>query len=938
MRIDNEMVPQNVPQLQERRLKGLIELRQQIRLLLNVQIENCPDGILRREQEALNAMYDSFVRRYGCLNTRTNRNIFRDDADYTLLISVENYDEATGGAEKTDIFTKRTIRKYTRPTRADTALEAVRISKNETGRVDIRIIEELTGKTYDEIIAELDGHIYRNPESAAGTTDKYVGWETAAEYLSGNVRQKLDFVRAYASENPEFAKNIPALERVQPTPIAASEISVRMGMGWIPVETYKQFLFEKFRIFNRWQQSRVNLDFNRYTQSWKLEIDQQTKYSFEASNVYGTSRMNGAVVFEHALNLQTPTVYDQIEDTDGSKRRVLNKPETIAVREKLRKLQEEFKAWVFDDPARREKLAGIYNEKYNNLVLANYDGSYLTFPEMNPLIELKPHQKNAVGRGITSGNTLLHHVVGAGKTFVIAALAMKLRQLKLANKPMIIVPNHLVLQWANEFRKLYPKANLLIASRRDFEKENRLKFVSRIAAGDWDAVIMAQSSFEKIPISHERRERLIREEISNIRERLDELRDKANGRMTIKTMERVMKNKEADLKELTASKKDDLIKFEDLGVDYLFVDEAHKYKNKFIFTKMTNVAGISQAASKRSSDLDYKIDYLAELHKGQKGVVFATGTPISNSMAEMYTMQSYLQRQDLADAGLLIFDNWAANFGETVSALELAPSGQGYRTKVRFAKFTNLPELLKMYRKFADVQTADMLKLPVPTAHKHVINIKPTETVLELCDIIAERAERINGGGVSPEVDNMLKVTGDGRKLALDPRCFDALANDDPDHKVNICAEKVYAVWKDTADFNGTQLIFCDLSTPKKKFEDYNPDKDFDVYNHVKTVLTQMGIPAGEIAFIHEAENDVEKQTLFDAVRSGKVRVLIGSTEKCGAGTNVQNLLVALQHLDTPYRPSDLEQREGRMIRQGNGNADVDVFTYVTERTFDSYM
>ncbi|MDR3319245.1 MAG: DEAD/DEAH box helicase family protein [Clostridiales bacterium] len=936
MRVDNEMVLQNVPPSQELRLKGLIGLRRQVRNLLDVQLDNCTDWVLEREQERLNAMYGRFVRQYGALNTKTNRNLFREDADYTLLISLESYDEASGAARKTDIFSKRTIRKYTRPTHAGTALEALQISKNETGRVSLKIIGELTGKGYEQITAELDGHIYRNPELVTENGDRYGGWETASEYLSGNVRRKLDFVSAYAQSRPEFTKNIAALERVQPAPLSASEISVRIGMGWIAPEIYKQFLCERFHA-GYWDARKVRLSFNPYTQSWKLEAPPGVTRSFESANVYGTERMNGCVIFEHAINLQTPSVFDKTTDADGKERRVLNKPQTIAVREKLRKIQEEFKAWVFDEPDRREELVRVYNERFNNITLAAYDGGYLTFPEMNPLIELKPYQKDAVERIVTAGNTLLHHVVGAGKTYEIAAAAMKLRQLKLAQKPMIIVPNHLVLQWASEFRTLYPQANLLIATKRDFEKENRLKFVSRIATGDWDAVIMAMSSFEKIPISQERREKKIREEILGIRERLDEARAEENSRLTVKIMEKVLKDRKATLKELSESKKDGLIRFEDLGVDYLFVDEAHKFKNKFIFTKMSNVAGVSQAASKRSSDLDMKIDYLSELHKGQKGVVFATGTPISNSMVEMYTMQSYLQRQDLTEMGLHVFDHWAANFGITVSALELAPSGQGYRSKTRFAKFTNLPELLRMYRKFADVKTADMLKLPVPKANKHVVTIKPTDTVLELCEIIANRAERINDGGVPPEVDNMLKITGDGRKLALDPRCFDSAAPDNPDHKVNICAENIYRIWKDTAEKRGTQLVFCDLSTPKTAYEDYDPDKNFDVYNHVKTALVQTGVPANEIAFIHEAGNDVAKQTLFDNVRAGKVRILIGSTEKCGAGTNVQNRLVALHHLDTPYRPSDLEQREGRAIRQGNGNAEVDIYTYVTERTFDAY-
>ncbi len=808
MRVDNEMVPQNIPASQEWRLKSMIGLRQQIRNLLQVQNENCPDEILQREQEKLNSMYDRFVQKYGAVNTRTNRNLFRDDADYTLLISIENYDEASGSARKTDIFTKRTIRKYTRPEHADTIEEALQISKNETGRVDLKIMAELTDKTFEQIITELDGKIFRNPEALYDGIKEYEGWETSSEYLSGNVRRKLDIAKTYAKHYPEFEKNAAALQKVQPAPLGASEISVRMGMGWIPPEVYKQFLCEKFKV-QRYYEKHVKLEFNRFTESWKLETPFFVPKSFEATNMYGTSRMNGCNIFEHAINLQTPTIYDQVEDVEGNKKRVLNKTETILAREKLRKIQEEFKAWVFDEPKRRSELVQLYNERYNNLVLADYDGSYLHFPEMNPLIELKPHQKNGIERGIVAGNTLYHHVVGAGKTFVMSALAMKLRQLKLAQKPMIIVPNHLVLQWSNEFRRLYPQANLLIATKRDFEKENRLRFVSRIATGDWDAVIMAQSSFEKIPISKQRRERIIRDEIGKIHERLDEARADGN-RVTVKIMERVLKNKEERLKELTENKKDDLIKFEDLGVDYLFIDEADKFKNKFIFTKMSNVSGISQAASKRSSDLDSKIDYITELHGGQKGVVFATGTPISNSMVEMFTMQSYLHRQDLAEAGLDVFDHWAANFGETINALELAPSGQGYRSKTRFAKFTNLPELLKMYRKFADVQTADMLKLPVPKANRHVVTIKPTETVLELCDVIIERAEKINNREVPPEVDNMLRITGDGRKLALDPRCFDRSAPDHPDHKVNVAAENIYSIWEKTADRRGTQLVFCD--------------------------------------------------------------------------------------------------------------------------------
>ena len=940
MRVDNQMAKQSVSKNNFDRFKQMIDIRNQVRYLLQRQIDNCEDDELEQEQTKLNTMYDKFVKKYGYLNSKFNRNLFRQDADYALLVSLENYDESSKSATKTDIFSKRTIRIHERVKSANNAQEALQISKNELGKVDIRYIEQLTGLDYDTIINDLKGAIYKNPvvETFNANEDiKYNGWETADEYLSGNVKQKLRIAQMASKDNPIYEANVKALEQAQPEDIPASDISVRMGATWIDKEYYEQFLREKFNI-HRYYQDEVKVQYSKYEGSWSISAPAWCKHGVEQTSIYGTNRMNAFKIAEHCLNLQTINIYDEEEDYNGKKKRVLNKPETIAAREKQKKIEQEFKDWIFDDQERREKLVAKYNEMFNNTRLQNFNGDYLTFPAMNPCIELKKHQKDAVERIITSGNTLLHHVVGAGKTFEIAAAAMKLRQYGLAHKPMIVVPNHLVMQWTREFKHLYPNANVLMATKKDLEKTNRLKFVSRVATGDWDAVIIAASSFEKIPLSKERQERKIQTEIDNIETAILEARDGENDRLTIKILERAKKNKEATLKKLTdSSTKDTLIKFEDLGVDYLFVDEAHKYKNKFIFTKMNNVAGISKAMSYRATDLDMKCEFINELHNTNKGVVFATGTPISNSMVEMFTMQSYMQRDELAKAGLNYFDAWAAAFGETQTALELAPSGNGYRTRTRFAKFTNLPELMKMYRSFADVKTADMLNLPTPKATKITITAKPTDEVLRLNEVIQERAEAINDGKVKPEVDNMLKITSDGKKLALDPRCFDEFAVDDEENKVNRCIENVYDIWDKTTDKKSTQVIFCDMSTPKYNFNEYSPDENFDIYNDIKSKLVKKGIPEKEIRFIHEAKTDLQKQNLFDEVRNGYVRVIIGSTEKCGAGTNIQDRLIALHHLDTPYRPSDLQQREGRIVRQGNSNEEVFIYTYVTERTFDSY-
>ncbi len=647
--------------------------------------------------------------------------------------------------------------------------------------------------------------------------------------------------------------------------------------------------------------------------------------------------MDAFQIFERCLNQQTPTISDEVEE-DGKKKRVTNKKETVAVRERQRKIYDEFKRWIFDEPHRREHLVNKYNEIYNTTVVPQFDGSYLEFPGMNPEITLKPYQKDAVARILQGNNVLLHHSVGAGKTFEIAAACMKLKECGTAKKPIIVVPNHLVVQWANEFRTLYPNANVLMATKKDFEKTSRKRFVAKVATGDWDAVVIAMSSFEKIPISRQRQEERLNREIAEIEIGIRQAKEEKGERIRIKDLERTLKNKRAQLEKLTsAEKKDDLLQFEDLGVDYIFVDEAHKYKNKFIFTKMNNVAGISRAMSQRSSDMDLKCEYIGEVRSGDRGVVFATGTPISNSLVEMYTLQTYLQRNGLRDAEFQFFDLWAANFTETVTALELAPSGQGYRTRTRVAKFTNLPELLKMYRSFADVKTADMLNLPVPEAKKIVEQLEPTDTILELNDQIVERSEKISAGAVEPWQDNMLCVTHDGKMIALDPRCFDSSIPDDSNSKVNRCVNNIYKIWSETAEQRCTQIVFCDMSTPKKMYGDYNPEQDFDVYNDIKRKLIECGIPEEEIAYVHEAKTDQQKQDIFDRVRNGDVRVFLGSTEKCGAGTNFQNKLIALHHLDTPFRPSDLEQREGRIVRQGNENKEVYLFTYVTKRTFDAY-
>ena len=944
MRVGDSMVEQPVPPFPKdayQRIAEMIEIRKQLRKVLDLQVEGCSDEVLLKEQRQLGTKYDGFVKRFGYINSKNNLRLFKPDGDSALLFACENVSDDEETVTKADVFTKRTIRPYTAVTSTDDCFEALQISKNERGSVDISYIEELTKKDYDTVIKELGNAVFRNP-AAVNPEDKYSGFETAEEYLSGRVTDKLQTAERMKQSSPnliDYDKNISALKEVQPAPVKASEIAVRVGTSWIDKELYKEFFCQLIAL-PYYMRDGIELYYNKHDGSWR--VDRTTGYvrnfrTMNVTSVYGTERANAYRLFEDCLNQRSTQIYDTVLDADGREKRVLNNSETVAAREKQNKIVEAFKDWIFRDPERREELEGVYNRLFNQIRLPKYDGSYLRFPEMNPAIELRPHQKDAVHRIITSGNTLLHHIVGSGKTYTICAAAMKLRQYGLAKKPMIAVPNHLVQQWANSFRFLYPTAKLLIATKDDLDKDHREQFVSRVAMGDWDSVIIAQSSFAKINISPERQIAKIREEIEAI-ERSIEMQWEESGAPSgsVKNLERIKKGREAQLKKLLdETKKDNVLIFEKLGVDYLFVDEADAYKNLFLYTKMNNVAGISNAASARASDLQLKIEYINELHGGDKGVVFATGTPISNSMTEMYTMQTYLQKQTLARLGIDYFDAWAADFGETVTALELAPSGKGYRARTRFAKFTNLPELLTLYHSFADVKTD--VKLDVPEAERKVVTLKPSDTVIDLTEEIAARADKIYAGGVDPHIDNMLKVTGDGKKLALDPRCIDPSLSDESGSKLSFCADNVYEEWKSSADIKGTQLVFCDLSTPKKPYSEYEYGKDFDAYNDLKHKLIERGIPENEIAFIHDANTDRAKQDLFDKINAGAVRVLIGSTEKCGAGTNVQKRLVAIHHLDAPYRPRDLIQRNGRGIRQGNMNKGIRIYTYATERTFDSY-
>ena len=914
------MVRQSVSAAMTERIKGLMELRDCTRKLIQLQTEDASDGEIAAEQQRLNTLYDAYTAKYGLISSRENKRAFSDDSSYYLLCSLEILSEDGKLERKADMFTRRTIQPHRPAEHTETAAEALAVSLNELGRVDMQYMSRLCGKNEVEIAVELSGVIFRVPGE-----ERYA---TADEYLSGNVREKLREAEAAAKADPSFNINVESLRAAQPRELTASEIDVRLGATWIEPRYIEQFMVETFQP-TYWASRSMDVSYSPYTSEWHIEGKSAVGANdVNACSTYGTSRINAYKILENTLNLRDVRIYDKIEDADGTERRVLNVKETTLAQQKQQVIKDAFRDWLWKDPKRRETLVAKYNELFNSTRPREYDGSHLTFPGMNPEIELREHQRNAIARILYGGNTLLAHEVGAGKTFTMAAAAMEAKRLGLCRKPMFAVPNHLTEQWASEFLRLYPSANVLVATKKDFEPANRKKFCARIATGDYNAVIIGHSQFERIPVSQERQERLLRSEIEDITEGINQLKRSSGERFSIKSMEKTKKSLEAKLKKLLDSPKDDVVTFEELGVDRLFVDEAHSYKNLYYHTKMQNVAGLSSAEAQKSSDMYMKCRYMDEL-TGSRGVVFATGTPVSNSMTELYTMQRYLQHDTLERLGLGHFDSWAANFGETVTALELAPEGTGYRARTRFSKFFNLPELMNLFREVADIKTADQLMLPTPEVVYHNEVSQPTEIQRKLVQELSERATKVHARMVDPSEDNMLAITNDGRKLGLDQRVVNPLLPDADGTKVNRCVDNVFRIWQDGADKKLTQLIFCDLSTP---------GKGFNIYDDIKTKLISRGVPESEIAFIHDANTDEKKKALFSRVRSGNVRVLLGSTAKMGAGTNVQDRLIALHDLDAPWRPGDLEQRKGRIARQGNMNETVHVYRYVTENTFDSYI
>lgn len=910
------------------RVKGLAAIRECVRKLIEYQTEDYPDAMIQQEQGELNALYDAFEKKYGRINTRANKSVFADDSSFCLLSSLEVLDDEGNFVRKADMFSKRTIRQHTEITSVDTASEALAVSMGEKAKVDMPYMMQLTGKTEEEVFADLSGVIFRNPlYEENGTQAKYL---TADEYLSGNVREKLAEARKLAESEPVFAANVTSLEEVQPTDLTASEISVRLGATWLPEDVVQEFMYQLLDTpyYAQWK---VKVHYSSYTGGWNVEGKSYDRSNINATSTYGTDRVNAYKIIEETLNLRDVRVFDYIEDENGKRVPVLNKKETAIAQGKQELIKQAFQDWIWKDQPRRERLCRLYNEQFNALRPREYDGSHLNFVGMNPEIQLRQHQLNAVAHILYGGNTLLAHVVGAGKTFEIVAAAQESKRLGLCRKSLIVVPNHLTEQWAAEYLQLYPSANILVATKKDFETKNRKRFCGRIATGDFDAIIIGHSQFEKIPMSMERQRYILEQQYHEIMDGICELKEQKGDHFSVKQLERSKKMVQAKLDKLNdQSRKDDLITFEELGIDRLFVDEAHYYKNLAAFSKMRNVGGISQTEAMKSSDLYMKIRYLDEI-TGGRGTVFATGTPISNSMVEMYTMQKYLQYGTLKEKNLLHFDAWASTFGETVTAIELAPEGTGYRAKTRFARFYNLPELMSMFKQTADIQTADMLKLPVPKANYHNVVLKPSAYQVEMVKDLSERAERVRNRMVDSSVDNMLLITNDGRKLALDQRLMNPMLPDDENGKVSACAKNVFEIWQKTAEQKSTQMVFCDLSTPHN-------DGNFNVYDGIRDKLLDMGIPKDQIAYIHNAASEAQKKELFGKVRSGEIRVLIGSTQKMGAGTNVQKKLIALHHVDCPWRPSDLQQREGRIIRQGNENPEVEIYTYVTENTFDSYL
>ena len=929
-RENSRMNPVDVSATAESRIKGMIAIRDCVRTLIEYQTEDYPDADIQAEQEKLNGLYDDFSKKYGMINARANNSAFSSDSSYCLLSSLEVLDDEGNFVRKADMFTKRTIKQKVTVLAVDTASEAYALSLAEKAKIDMPYMSQLTGKTEQELFEDLKGVIFLNPmhTSDEDGRPKYL---PADEYLSGNIREKLAIAKRSADLYPDdYGENVRALEAVQPVDLTASEISVRLGATWLPPEIVEQFMFELFST-PRYCQWNIHVHYSQYTGEWNIEGKSYDRGNVKAYNAFGTTRINGYKIMEETLNLKDVRIFDYIEDENGKKTAVLNKKETAIAQGKQELIKQAFADWIWSDPERREQLTKMYNEKFNSLRPREYDGSHMSFVGINPEITLRPHQVNAIAHILYGGNTLLAHVVGAGKTFEMVAAAQESKRLGLCQKSLFVVPNHLTEQWASEYLQLYPSANILVATKKDFETKNRKKFCGRIATGDYDAIIIGHSQFEKIPMSIERQKAILEQQLDEILEGISELKRNRGDNFSIKQLERTKKTVKQKLEKLNdQSRKDDVVTFEELGVDRIFIDEAHYYKNLATFTKMRNVGGISQTEAMKSSDLYMKCRYLDEL-TGGRGVVFATGTPISNSMVEMYTMQKYLQYGTLRRNDLIHFDAWASTFGETVTAIELSPEGTGYRAKTRFAKFYNLPELMAMFKETADIQTADMLNLPVPEAHYHNIVLKPSETQKEMVAGLSERAERVRNKMVDSSVDNMLLITNDGRKLALDQRLMNDMLPDSETSKVGACADNVFDIWQRTADQKSTQMVFCDLSTP-------HGDGKFNVYDDLRDKLIAKGIPAEEIAYIHTANSEAQKKELFGKVRSGQVRVLLGSTQKMGAGTNVQTKLVALHHLDCPWRPSDLQQREGRIIRQGNENPEVDIYTYVTENTFDSYL
>ncbi len=920
------------------RIKHLVEIRDLTRNIIDSQRMGCSDAELTEKQLNLNQKYDQFIKNYGYISDRVNARVFDDDSDYPLISSLEIVDEDKN-VQKADMFTKRTIRPFEEITHVETATEALAVSLNIKGRVDIDYMIGLHKSTFDETINDLKGQIYLNPEKA-DISDHNKGWESADEYLSGDVRRKLQIAKLYANADERYHENVNALEQVQPKDLEASEIDVKLGTSWIEISDYELFIYETLktpyylkRDSSSYSAGEIKVNYDKINASWGIE-NKTRDYSVRVTESYGTKRINAYEIIEDTLNLKSVTVKDRVEDGNGNVSYVLNKSETMLAREKQSLLKNEFKEWIFSDPERRKKYVDFYNQNFNNIRLREYSGAHLTFPGMNPDIKLKPHQINAIARTLYGGNTLLAHCVGAGKSFEMVGSCMEMKRIGLSKKSLFVVPNHLTEQMGAEFLRLYPSANILIANKKDFQKQNRKRFVSRIATGDYDAVILGFTQFEKIPISKERHERLIQNQIDQISFSIDESKREKGENWSIKQMEKFKKSLEADLKALNdTSKKDDVINFEDLGIDALFVDEAHYYKNCAVFSKMRNIAGISNTRAKKSSDMLMKTQYINEINNG-RGIVFATGTPITNSMAELYIMQRYLQINDLEKRGIHHFDSWAANFGEVVSALELAPEGKGYRFKNRFAKFINLPELMSMFKQVADIQTPDMLKLPVPELKDgkyKLIAAEPSEYVKSMMDEFVERAEAVRNRLVEPYQDNMLKITNEARLLGTDPRLLEPDAPNDPVSKVNQLIENAFEEYNESHAFKGTQIVFSDVGTP-------GGNKEFNVYDYIKKELVYRGIPGEEICFIHDANNEIQREQMFSDMRNGNRRIIIGSTAKMGTGTNIQNRLIAEHHLDCPYRPSDIEQREGRIIRQGNMNKEVNIYRYVTKDTFDSYL